>query len=96
MEDVGRREKRLVGGPLVQVQLERFSSIPIQRSSIPCIYPIPKEEMGGGADDHGNMHIRGGHFLQEDIAHFNAPFFKFSSELAAVRSYDHTSFPSKR
>lgn len=30
------------------------------------------------------MHVQGGHFLQEDIAHFDAPFFNFSSELAAV------------
>lgn len=30
------------------------------------------------------MHVQGGHFLREDIAHFDAPFFNFSSELAAV------------
>ncbi|RDW58830.1 hypothetical protein BP6252_13306 [Coleophoma cylindrospora] len=29
------------------------------------------------------VHVRGGHFLQDDIAQFDAPFFNFSSELAA-------------
>ncbi|OBT39594.1 Type I Iterative Polyketide synthase (PKS) [Pseudogymnoascus sp. WSF 3629] len=35
-------------------------------------------------DRRDTMHVRGGHFLQEDVAHFDAPFFNFSSELAAA------------
>lgn len=38
------------------------------------------------------MHIRGGHFLQEDIAHFDAPFFNFSSDVAAVRTSSYELF----
>lgn len=32
------------------------------------------------------MHVRAGHFLDEDIAKFDAAFFNFSAETASVRS----------
>lgn len=30
------------------------------------------------------MHVKGGHFLEEDIGLFDAPFFNYSAETAAV------------
>lgn len=31
------------------------------------------------------MNVKGGHFLSEDVALFDANFFNFTSELASVR-----------
>lgn len=31
------------------------------------------------------MNVKGGHFIDEDIALFDAPFFNLSAETAAVR-----------
>ena len=34
--------------------------------------------------DARQLNVQGGHFLKEDVAHFDANFFNFTSELAAV------------
>ena len=50
-----------------------------------------------GLTDCWQSNVLGGHFLEEDISLFDAPFFNFSSEVANVRKieYRHT-FNEKR
>ncbi|RMZ74829.1 hypothetical protein DV737_g5696, partial [Chaetothyriales sp. CBS 132003] len=53
-----------------------WSQIPTSRFNVQgFLHPDPEKL--------DTMHVRGGHFLREDIALFDAPFFNFSTELAA-------------
>ncbi|KAI9661826.1 MAG: Type I Iterative PKS [Bathelium mastoideum] len=54
-----------------------WSEVPSSRFNLRGFYHPDPEKLD-------TVHIQGGHFLQEDIAHFDAPFFNFSSELAAT------------
>ncbi|KAF2194360.1 putative polyketide synthase [Zopfia rhizophila CBS 207.26] len=56
-----------------------WSEVPSSRFNLKGFFHPDPEKL-----DTVCVHVRGGHFLQEDIAHFDAPFFNFSSELAAA------------
>ncbi|KAL4997562.1 hypothetical protein BDV10DRAFT_201827 [Aspergillus recurvatus] len=54
-----------------------WSEIPLSRFSGNGVYHPNSEKLS-------TTHVRGGHFMDEDPAHFDAPFFNYSAETAST------------
>lgn len=62
---------------MILEQREGWKAIPTQRWNNNAFYH-PEHTR------HGSINVEGGHFLEEDISRFDAPFFNMTSDEAAV------------
>lgn len=63
---------------MILEQREGWKAIPTQRWNSDAFYHPDHAR-------HGSINVQGGHFLDEDISLFDAPFFNMTSDEAAVR-----------
>ncbi|GAM82786.1 Beta-ketoacyl synthase [Dothideomycetidae sp. 11243] len=64
-----------------------WSGIPIDRFDLKGVYHSNHERnstVAFNADNPPKTHVKGGHFIDEDVAAFDAAFFNYSAEMAQV------------